>query len=281
MPVLPRPVLALTLSALLAMPAFAEEPGADTVVATVGGQDITLGHMISMTQQLPPNFQALEDAVLYEAVLDQLIRQTAVAQTLGDDLSKGAQLALDNERRSFLAGEALGQMAAIEVDDAAVEAAYQEQFGNIAPEQEFNAAHILVETEDEAKAIKAELDGGADFAELAKEKSTGPSGPSGGDLGWFGKGMMVAPFETAVLALEPGQVSDPVQTQFGWHVIVLKEARDKPAPALDDVRAQLSQSLQEQAVTKALDEITDAADIVRSETEIDPAQLRNIELLQD
>lgn len=281
MPVLPRTALALSLCALISAPAFAEEPAADTVIATVGGEDITLGHMIMMTQQLPPNYQALEDQVLYDAVLDQLIRQTAVAQTLDGELSKGAQLALENERRSFLAGEALGQMAAIRVDDAAVEAAYNEQFADIEPEQEFNAAHILVETEDEAKAIKADLDGGADFAETAKEKSTGPSGPSGGDLGWFGKGMMVPPFEAAVLALEPGQISDPVQTQFGWHVIILKEARDKPAPTLDEMRGQITEELQQAAVTKALDEITDAADIVRNETEIDPAQLRNTSLLEE
>ncbi|WP_095587746.1 foldase protein PrsA [Actibacterium ureilyticum] len=281
MPVLPRTALAISLCALISAPAFAQEPAADTVIATVGGEDITLGHMIMMTQQLPPNYQALDDQVLYEAVLDQLIRQTAVAQTMEGELSKAAKLALENERRSFLAGEALGQMDAIQIDDAAIEAAYNEQFADVAPEQEFNASHILVETEEDAKAIKSDLDGGADFAELAKEKSTGPSGPSGGNLGWFGKGMMVAPFEEAVVAMEPGQISDPVQTQFGWHVILLNEARDKPAPTLDEMRDSITAELQQQAVTKALDEITNAADIVRNETEIDPAQLRNMDLLEN
>lgn len=281
MPVLPRTSLALSLCALISVPAFAEEPAAETVIATVGGENITLGHMIMMTEQLPPEYKTLDDQVLYDGVLDQLVRQAAVAQTLDGEMSKSTQLGLDNARRSFLAGEALGQMAAIQVDEAAIEAAYEADFGSITPEQEFNAAHILVETEEEAKAIKSDLDGGADFAETAKEKSTGPSGPSGGDLGWFGKGMMVPEFETAVLALEPGQISDPVQTQFGWHVIVLKETRDQAIPTLEDVRGQITQRLQEEAVTKALDEITEAADIVLSETEIDPAQLRNTSLLED
>lgn len=176
MPVLPRTSLALSLCVLISVPAFAEEPAADTVVATVGGENITLGHMIMMTEQLPPEYKTLDDQVLYDGVLDQLVRQAAVAQTLDGEMSKSTQLGLENARRSFLAGEALGQMAAIQVEEAAIEAAYQAEFGNITPEQEFNAAHILVETEEEAKAIKADLDGGADFAETAKEKSTGPSG---------------------------------------------------------------------------------------------------------
>lgn len=280
MPRLTRAAIALTCALGAFSPAIAQEsPSADTVIATVGETKITLGHMIMMAQQLPPNYQALGDDVLYEAVLDQLIRQEAVAQTLEGELSKATQLALDNERRSFLASEALSAIDAVQVDDDAVEAAYQAQIAEAAPEQEFNAAHILVETEDEAKALKAELDGGADFAELAKEKSTGPSGPSGGALGWFGLGMMVPPFEQAVIALAPGAISEPVQTQFGWHVIKLNETREKAKPTLEEMRPELTQQLRSDAITNALDEITKAANVVRNEDEIDPALIRGQDLL--
>jgi len=280
MPKSPRFLLAAAVSVGLALPAAAE-PAADTVVATVGGEEITLGHMIMMTAQLPQEYQQLPNEVLYDAVLDQLIRQTAVAQTVSGNLSTEAKLALENERRSFLAGEALAGVAAAAVTDEALQAAYDERYANAEPGKEYNASHILLETEEEAKEVKAKLDGGADFAEMAKEFSTGPTGPKGGALGWFSKGMMVKPFEDAVVALEVGQVSEPVQTSFGWHVITLTETRDKPTPTLDEVRAELTGEIQQAAVTTALDEITAAADVTRSEEMIDPAELRNMELLKD
>lgn len=280
MPKSPRFLLAAGLSLGLALPALAE-PAADTVVATVGGEEITLGHMIMMTAQLPQEYQQLPDEVLYDAVLDQLIRQTAVAQTIEGKLSTEARLALENERRSFLAGEALTDIAEAAVTDEALQAAYDERFANAEPELEYNASHILLETEEKALEVKARLDEGADFAEMAKEHSTGPTGPNGGSLGWFGKGMMVKPFEDAVVALEVGEISAPVQSDFGWHVIALNDQREKPTPTLDEVRAQLTAEIQQAAITAALDEITAAASVTRSEEKIDPAELRNMELVKD
>jgi len=280
MPKSPRFLLAAGLSLGLALPALAE-PAADTVVATVGGEEITLGHMIMMTAQLPQEYQQLPDEVLYDAVLDQLIRQTAVAQTIEGKLSTEAWLALENERRSFLAGEALTDIAEAAVTDEALQAAYDERFANAEPELEYNASHILLETEEKALEVKARLDEGADFAEMAKEHSTGPTGPNGGSLGWFGKGMMVKPFEDAVVALKVGEISAPVQSDFGWHVIALNDQREKPTPTLDEVRAQLTAEIQQAAITAALDEITAAASVTRSEEKIDPAELRNMELVKD
>lgn len=274
-----KPLLAMALSAALAGPLAAEEIGADTVVARVGDTEITLGHMVVMRAQLPPEYQQLPDDVLYEAVLDQLIRQTAIVQGMGEDLSLGARLALENERRSFVAGEALSRIAEAAVTDEALQKAYDATYADAGPTTEYSAAHILVETEEEAREIRAALDGGADFADLAREKSTGPSGPNGGDLGWFGEGMMVKAFEDAVVALEPGQVSDPVQTEFGWHVIKLNETRLKEVPALDDVRAELVQQVQGEAMEAALEEATAAAEVTRSEIEIDPAVLGDRSLL--
>ncbi|WP_212522867.1 peptidylprolyl isomerase [Actibacterium sp. MT2.3-13A] len=280
MPKSSRFLLAAAVSLGLALPALAE-PAAGTVVATVGDETITLGHMILMTAQLPQEYQQLPDEVLYDAVLDQLIRQTAVAQTIEGKLSTEAQLAMENERRSFLAGEALSLLAQSAVTDEALKAAYDERFANAAPELEYNASHILLETQEKAAEVRAEIAAGADFAEMAKTHSTGPTGPTGGALGWFSKGMMVKPFEDAVTALEVGQLSEPVQTSFGWHVITLNETREKATPALEEVRGELAGQIQQAAITEALDEITAAAAVTRSEEKIDPAELRNMELLKD
>ncbi|MGR3467098.1 MAG: peptidylprolyl isomerase, partial [Shimia sp.] len=117
----------------------------------------------------------------------------------------------------------------------------------------------------EAQQIVTDLDGGADFAELAMERSTGPSGPRGGELGWFGAGMMVAPFQEAVETLEVGGVSAPVQTQFGWHVITLNDIRTTEPPAFEAVREDIEGQLRSEALEARIDELRDAAEIARTE----------------
>ena len=120
----------------------------------------------------------------------------------------------------------------------------------------------MVETETEATALITALQQGADFAELAKEKSTGPSGPNGGALGTFGRGQMVPAFETAAFNLAPGSVSDtPVQTQFGWHVIKVESKEIAPAPDLQDMRAQLANNLSTQTLSRILEELRARQDI--------------------
>ena len=208
--------------------ARAEDPTAATVVATVNGKDITLGHMIAMRESLPPQYLQLDDETLFNGILDQIIQQEALAEVAEATLRPRETLTIENNTRSYLAGVTLDQTASSAVTDDAVQALFDEKYGKEEPGQEFKAAHILVATEDEAKAIKAELDGGADFAAIATAKSTDKgSAAAGGDLGWFGLGMMVKPFEDAVIALKPGEVSAPVESQFGWHIIKLEEKRGK------------------------------------------------------
>ena len=163
--------------------------------------------------------------------------------------------------------------------DEAIAAAYDEAYGNLPAEPEFNASHILVETVEEAEALIVALNDGADFAELAKEKSTGPSGPNGGELGWFGLGMMVAPFEEAVLGLEVGQISGTVQTQFGWHVLILNDKRDVPPPALETVIGEITQTLQQVALDGKVNELRVGASVETMVEGIDPATIKNLELL--
>ena len=248
-------------------------------MATVNGTDITLGHMIALQERLPEQYKQLEDAVLFEGILEQLIQQTALSQEMEKDLSGAIELSKENEIRAFLAGELLAKIGTADLDETVVEAAYKERYAEGEPEMEFSASHILVETEEEAKELVTLLADGGDFAELAKEKSTGPSGPGGGSLGWFGKGAMVPAFEQAVIALEDGAVSEPVQTQFGWHVIKRVESRVKEAPALDAVRDEIERELRAKAIDDEINRLTDSAEVSRTEVEVDPKAIRNVGLL--
>ncbi|KIC40420.1 peptidylprolyl isomerase [Ruegeria sp. ANG-R] len=272
----------LALAAVMALPLAAQEaPDANTVVARVNGDEITLGHVIATASALPAQYQQLEDDVLYDFILEQLVQQHLLGQEQ-EALNPLNALRLENETRSLRAVQTVEALTAAEVTDEAIQAAYDAQFAEFEGEDEFNASHILVETEDEAKAIKAQLDEGADFAELAKEKSTGPSGPNGGALGWFGKGQMVSEFETAVLGLEKGQISEPVQTQFGWHLVTLNDKRKTEAPELEVVRAELAETIRQEAIQAKIDELTQQATIERPALEgAGPEIMRQFELLQE
>lgn len=267
------------LAVTVAMPAAAQD--AETVLATVNGKTITLGHVIALQNRLPEQYKKLEDKVLFEGILDQLIQQTALADEMRKEENLGVTLGLQNEETAFLSSEFLSKVGSAEIDEEAVKAAYAEQYADVAPEQEFNAAHILVEEEALADELVEKIAAGEDFAELAKLNSTGPSGPRGGELGWFGLGQMVPEFEQAVIALEDGAVSEPVQTQFGWHVVKRIESRNKAAPALDAVREEIIAALKSEAVQSAIENVTAAAEVTREEVDIDPAMIRKVELLSN
>ena len=271
---------AVILALALAGPAMAADPSADTVVATVNGTDVTLGQMIALRESLPPQYLEMPDQALFDGILDQLIQQVALSQAVDKDLTKLETLNLENQRLGFLAGVALDRTAKAAASDEAVQKLYDEKYAGAVPAKEYHAAHILVPTEDEAKAIKAQLDAGADFAAIAKEKSTDKgSGAAGGDLGWFGLGMMVKPFEDGVIALKPGETSGPVKTDFGWHIIRLAEVRDASAPKLDEVRGELVGDLQQQAVETYVTDLTKSADIKKSVEGMDPAILKDTALI--
>ncbi len=274
---------AAALALCLALPASAqEEVTADTVVATVNGTDITFGHMLMARASLPERFQQAPTDQLWDGLLEQLIQQEALSQSEKAEETKRVTVALDNEKRSLLAAEAINAVAGSAVTDEAIAAAYKAKYEDADLGVEFNASHILVETEEEAKAIIEEIEGGADFAETAKAKSTGPSGPGGGVLGWFGKGRMVPAFEAAVVEMEPGAVSVPVETQFGWHVIKLNETRPIEAPELEQVKAALEQEVQRDAVQAFIEGLVDGGEVTRIDrTEIDTSVVNNLNLLAD
>ncbi len=268
---------------MLALPVQAQETlNADSVVATVNGTDITLGHMLMVRSSLPQQYQELPDEVLWDGILDQIVQQTVLSQQDTDEENRRIQLALENERRALLAAQVIEGLVAEGVTDEAIQQAYEEQYAESDSGVEFNASHILVETEEEAATIVEQLNDGADFAEVASEKSTGPSGPNGGELGWFGAGMMVPEFEAAVQDMEVGEISEPVQTQFGWHVITLNETRDKAAPALEEVREEIETELSQDVVASKIQELTSNADVTRTaKEEVDTSVLSNLDLLEE
>ncbi len=257
-----------------------DEVTADTVVATVGDTEITVGHLIIARGQLPQQYTQFPNEVLFDGLVDQLIQQQLLADQL-ETVPPGIEVSLQNERRSMMANEVINDISADAVTEEAVQAAYDERFADIEDVIEFNASHLLVETEEEANAAKQRIDDGAAFADVARDVSTGPTGPNGGNLGWFGPGAMVPEFETAITSLEAGQVSDPFETQFGWHVATLNEERVQAKPTLEDMRRQLVGELQEAAVTARLEELAAGATVVKPEAgDFDPNIIEQIDLLE-
>ncbi len=271
---------AFAIVAMLSVPAAAEGPTAETVVATVNGTDITLGQMIALREGLPAEYKSLPDDVLFNGVLDQIVQQITLSQIAEKTLTPKMTIEIENQRRSYLAAHVLNKAAAASVTDEALKKLFDERFAAAEPSMEFNAAHILVATEDEAKKIKAELDGGADFAEIAKTKSSDTgSAQNGGSLGWFGMGMMVEPFEKAVIGMKPGEVSAPVQTQFGWHVIKLAETRPAAGPTFEEKRDELAAELQQKAIEAMVTDTTAKAEVKKMTDGIDPAVIKDVSLL--
>lgn len=265
-----------------APPAAASGPvTADTVVATVNDEPITLGQMIAMKEGLHDGSTAqLPDTALWDLMLDQMIRQAAVAQTGAQAQTARDKAVLELQRRNYLSSSALERLAEAEPTEDELRAVYDAAFGgNEAPKTEYSASHILVKTEEEAKAIADELAKGADFGTLAEEKSTDNSGPNKGDLGWFTPDMMVKPFADAVVALKAGEVSAPVESQFGWHVIKLNDSRTQAAPEFDAVREQLAQQVRRDRIEAEIAKQVSAATIVKTPG-LDAAALAKTDLLE-
>lgn len=270
---------ALVLCVGLSLPALAADPTADTVLATVNGVKITLGDVIATREGLPDQYKSLPDDQLFKGILDQLVQQEALKQSVGDTLSKRQATALENLKRNYLSNDVLVTGIKDAVGEPAIQKAYDAKYKDMAPQLEYHASHILVDSEDKAKALLAEIEGGKPFADVAKANSKDGSAAAGGDLGWFGTGAMVKPFEDAVVAAPVGKVVGPVKTDFGWHLILVSETRNKAAPALADVHDQIAQEVQKSAIATFIKSVTDKATVTRTDTGIDPALIKDTTLL--
>jgi len=264
-----KSLLAASLATVIfASPAMAQDaaPAEDPVLATVNGEDILESEVRATQQGLPQQYRQLPFDMLKADLLTREINQRLLMDAgseagLADDEEVKAQIAA-LERR-LIAETYLDRALSDAITDDAIEAKYEEFIKTNEPEPQVHARHILLESEEDAKAIIAELDDGADFAELAKEKSTGPSGPNGGDLGFFNRADMVAPFAEAAFSMEPGTYSsEPVQTQFGWHVIKVEEKKEGTQPSLDEVRQQLMAEISRDAFNALVEDLRSDAEIV-------------------
>jgi peptidyl-prolyl cis-trans isomerase C len=235
---------ALLLFTTVAFPVLAEE-AADPVVAKVGGVEILKSEIDLAVTGLDPQLANLPDAqkrvAALSSVIDiKLLAADASKEGLQDDATFKQRIAYLTDRELHNAYFKKHVVDAVTPDE--VKARYEAEIAKIEPQDEVRARHILVKTEDEAKAVIADLDGGKDFVELAKEKSTDPNKSEGGDLGFFGKGRMVPEFEAVAFTLEPGTYTkEPVKTQFGFHVIKVEEKRKQQPPALEQVEGQVRQ----------------------------------------
>ena len=238
-------------------------PAGDVNIATVNGTPYSLElfrmfYMERMQETQHQNDEAFQQQAFNEFMSLVVASQEVEKRKLQDD--PGVTTALELQRLKVLSNAAVAAMSReVEVSDEELKQAY-EQVKKQAERTEYKARHILVKDEAEAKKLIKELDKKADFAELAKKHSLGPTAKNGGELEWFDQSQMVQPFADAVAAMKPGTYSkEPVQTQFGWHVIKLEETRMAEPPAFEDIKPQLTAMVQRQKIGEQLMAMRDKA----------------------
>jgi peptidyl-prolyl cis-trans isomerase C len=284
-PALPASAQTPAPAATAAAPAQAD----DTVLATVNGTPITRGDLNAaadaLAQNLPPQIQG---PARDEYVLGFLIDLTAMAQKAEAeklDQTPAFKQEMAFIRKRLLMQAALEQITKAALTDEAMKKTYDEAVGQQKPEEEAHARHILFRTDPakpesdaaakkKAEDVAAQLKKGADFAKLASELTEDPSGKEdGGDLGFFSKEQMVPEFAEVAFSLKPGEVSAPVKTQFGWHVIKLEEKRQRPVPTFEEVKPQIEQFVVQKAQTEAVQKIRDSAKVEKTAAAPKPADL--------
>ena len=272
-----RPIAFATIAALLfVLPAASgcsknsssEAPASasDPVIARVNGVDIKQSDLALAEEDVGADMQAASPEAKREHLISYLadiimVTQAADKKNLADDPDFKRRLAF--LRSKLLMGYELQQEAKTALTDEALKQTYDEAVKSMSGQEEVRARHILVEGEDEAKAIIEQLKGGADFAKLAKEKSKDPGAAEGGDLGYFTKDQMVPEFADVAFKMYPGQLSNPVKTQFGWHVIKVEDKRIKQPPEFEKVKDQIEAYLARKAQSDFIAKLRQSAKVER------------------
>jgi peptidyl-prolyl cis-trans isomerase C len=251
--------LLIAMIAMVALPSFAQN------VATVNGKAIPASKVDQVVKQAVAQGKATDSPQLREAIKKDLIgREVLIQEADKQGVGNRADVknAIDNARQSIMINAMLGDYVKKHpVTDAEIKAEY-DKFKAQTGDKEYHARHILVGTEDEAKAIIAKLKGGAKFEELAKQSKDPGSAANGGDLDWASPASFVPEFSKAMTSLQKGQITEtPVHTQFGYHVIKLEDVRAAKVPSLDEVKQQIAESLQQKKVAAFRDELMAKAKI--------------------
>lgn len=232
------------------------QAAADPVVARVGADEIHASELSDAAKALPEELRGMPPTALYPMLLDQLVDRHVVviaAKKEGLDRDPAVQRMVARATDSALQNALLTREIAPTLTEDAIKARYERDFAGKQGETEIHARHILVADEETAKKVIAELNGGADFAELAKKYSTDPGAQSGGDLGFFKKSDMLPEFSEVAFALKTGETTQtPVKTRFGWHVIQVQEIRNAPPPSLEQVHDEIRQTLIQEGVSRVL-----------------------------
>ena len=245
------------------------------IVANVNNEDISLETMIHAMNELPPEIQSQPFMSYYEDLLERVIDIKLFAQEgkkMKLDEEPSVRAAIDFVIEKVLMQAFLSKYVQENIKEENLKASYNNFIADETSREEIKASHILMDTESEAIDVINMLNDGGDFAELAKNKSTGPSGPSGGDLGWFKRGQMVPPFEKAAFSLNKNEITQiPVQTQFGWHVIKIFDKRIPEAPSYESMKNKLIQDLERKIVSKKIQDLRNDALIEKlSSSELEP-----------
>ena len=257
-------IVALALVFLSGPDAVAQNQISEGTVATVDGIAITYNDVSLVEDELMAVYGQLPEEQRFQTLVGYMVNRI-----LASEAAKKAGLENDADVakiKAFMERKALqdvyiAKMLMERVREEDVTAYYDKEIKNGPVEEELRARHILLDNREAADAVVADLENGADFAALAKERSKGPSGPSGGDLGYFSKQSMVPAFSDAAFKLAAGETSPPVQTQFGWHVIRVEDRRNRPVPPLDQVRDQIYQLLISEAQRDIYDEMRAKASV--------------------
>jgi peptidyl-prolyl cis-trans isomerase C len=264
---------ALAMVLLAGLPARAED--ANPVLAKVNGSEIRQSDVTLAEEELGPSLAQMDPATKKDNVLSFLIDMKIVAKAAEDkkiENNDDFKRRMAFTRNRLLMDSLLASEGKAATTDDAMKKVYEDAAKQISGEQEVHARHILVETEDEAKAVEDELKKGADFAELAKKKSKDPGASDGGDLGFFTKDQMVPEFSAVAFALEPGKISEPVKSQFGWHVIKVEEKRNRKAPDFDQVKGQIETYVTRKAQADYVAKLRESAKVERmDQAAADPA----------
>ena len=245
------------------------------IVANVNNEDISLETMIHAMNELPPEIQSQPFMSYYEDLLERVIDIKLFAQEgkkMKLDEEPSVRAAIDFVIEKVLMQAFLSKYVQENIKEENIKASYSNFIADETSREEIKASHILMDTESEAIDVINMLNDGDDFAELAKNKSTGPSGPSGGDLGWFKRGQMVPPFEKAAFSLNKNEITQiPVQTQFGWHVIKIFDKRIPEAPSYENMKSRLIQDIERKIVSKKIQDLRNDALIEKlSSSELEP-----------